>query len=136
MSELAKIARMVFSIIFVLFSFSANAFDFDGAWVVDATKCGKVFVKRNNRIEMARHSDVFGGGFIVEGNQIRGALLTCKITDRKEESAILHLIALCSTKVALLSPMPLDLKIDDTDKVTRLYPSFPKITVSYTRCKL
>ncbi len=49
---------------------------------------------------------------------------------------MLHLIAQCSTEIALLSPMQFDLKIDDNNNITRLYPNFPEITVSYARCTL
>jgi hypothetical protein len=60
MSKLNTAARIIFCAILVLFSFSANAFDFDGAWATDAANCGKVFVKRNNRISMKRHADALG----------------------------------------------------------------------------
>ena len=83
MSNLA--ARTLFCATFIVFSFSANAFDLNGAWTADASNCDKVFVKKSNRVSMTRNSGVFGGGFIVEGNQMRGQAKTCKITSRKEE---------------------------------------------------
>ncbi len=134
MSKLA--ARMLFCAICMVFSFSANAFDLNGAWTADAKNCDKVFVKKSNRISMARNSDVFGGGFIVEGNQIRGELRTCKITGRKEEGGILHLIALCTTDIAVLGTQELSAKIDSDNQLTRIFPSFPEMGISYYRCKL
>jgi hypothetical protein len=77
----------------MVFSLSAYAFDLNGTWTTDESNCNKVFVKKNNKISMTRNSDIFGGGFIVEGNQIRGQAKTCKLTSRKEEGGVLHLIA-------------------------------------------
>lgn len=90
MSIPGTVMRMAYCALLASWSFSANAFDLDGAWAKDAANCGKVFVKKHNRIYMTRHADAFGGGFIVEDNQIRGTLLTCKIIDRKEDSDMLH----------------------------------------------
>jgi len=134
MSSLA--GRMFFSAICMVFSFSANAFDLNGTWTADDRNCDKVFVKKNNKISMTRNSDVFGGGFIVEGNQMRGQAKTCKITSRKEESGVLHLIASCSTDIAVLGTQQVDAKIDSDDKITRIYPSYPEMGTSFYRCKL
>jgi hypothetical protein len=134
MSNLVR--RMLFSAICIVFSFSANAFDLNGTWTADDRNCNKVFVKKNNKISMTRNSDVFGGGFIVEGNQMRGQAKTCKITSRKEESGVLHLIASCSTDIAVLGTQEVDAKIDSDDKITRIYPSFPDMGTPFYRCKL
>jgi len=85
---------------------------------------------------MTRNSGVFGGGFIVEGNQIRGQAKTCKITSHKEEGGVLHLVAVCSTDIAVLGTQQVDAKIDSDDKITRLYPSFPEMGISFYRCKI
>ena len=61
-------ARALFCAVCIVFSFSANAFDLDGAWTTDDSNCGKVFVKKNNKISMTRNADVFGGGFIIDGD--------------------------------------------------------------------
>jgi hypothetical protein len=129
------IARLVFGTT-VLFGSCAHAFEFDGAWATDGEKCGKIFVKKNNRIAMTKHSDFFGGGFIVAGDRIKGPAAACKINGRKEEGAMLHLVASCSTQIAVLSPMQLDVKVEDNDRITRFFPNFPEITASYTRCPL
>ncbi|MFZ0054138.1 MAG: hypothetical protein WAL09_04915, partial [Pseudolabrys sp.] len=85
----------------LVFSFSADAFDLNGTWTTDDSNCNRVFVKKNIKISLTRNADVFGGRFIVEGNQIRGQARACKITNRKEESGVLHLIASCSTDIAV-----------------------------------
>jgi len=127
---------MLFSAICIVFSFSANAFDLNGTWTGDDRNCNKVFVKKNNKISMTRNSDVFGGGFIVEGDQMRGQAKTCKITSRKEENGVLHLIASCSTDIAVLGTQQVDAKIDSDDKITRIYPSYPEMGTPFYRCKL
>jgi hypothetical protein len=120
----------------LMFSFSANAFDLNGTWTADESNCDRVFVKKNNKISMTRNADVFGGGFIVEGNQIRGLTNTCKITSRKEEGGVLHLIASCSTDIAVLGTQEFSAKIDNDNRITRTFPSFAEMTTTYFRCTL
>ena len=129
-------ARIFICTICTLFSFSAYAFDLTGIWTTDEMNCGKVFVRKDNKISMTRNADAFGGGFIVEGNQIRGQTKTCKITSRKEESGVLHLIASCSTDIAVLGIQELSAKIDNDNRITRVFPSFPQMATTYFRCKL
>jgi hypothetical protein len=136
MSTSDRIARMLSCTIFVLLSSNSRAFEFDGAWATDAAKCAKVFVKKSNRISMTRHADLFGGGFIVEGDRIRGPSATCKINNRKEDGDMLHLIASCSTEVSILSPMQLDIKIEGTNSIVRFFSNFSEIAIPYTRCTL
>ena len=120
----------------LMFSFSANAFDLNGAWTTSADSCGKMFVKKNNRVTMTRNSDVFGSGFIVEGDQLRGPAKTCKITNRKEEGGVLQLIASCTTDIAVLGTQQVSAKIDTDNQFTRIYPSFPEMGIPFYRCKL
>jgi len=118
MSTSDRIARILFCTIFVLFSSNSGAFEFDGAWVTDAAKCAKVFVKKSNRISMTKHAELFGGGFIVEGDRIRGpAILFCM-------------------SLMILSPMQLDIKIEDTNNIVRFFSNFSEIAIPYTRCTL
>ena len=90
-------ARMLLCATCILFSFSANAFDLNGKWATDPSNCGKIFKTKNNRVSFARNSDVFGSSFIVEGNEIRGPAKACKITNRKEQTGVVHLIASCNS---------------------------------------
>jgi hypothetical protein len=66
---------------------------------------------------------------------MRGQAKTCKITSRKEEAGVLHLIASCSTDIAVLGTQEVSAKIDSEDKITRIYPSFPEMGISFYRCK-
>ena len=128
--------RALFCVVCIFFSFSANAFDLDGAWTADDSNCGKVFVKKNDKISMTRNADVFGGGFIIEKNQMRGQAKTCKITGRKEEGGVLHVIASCSTDIAVLGTQEMSAKIESDNRITRIYPSFPEMATTFYRCKL
>ena len=51
---------------------STQAADISGAWASDASVCSKVFVKTNNRISFTPDAELYGGGFIVEGNRVTG----------------------------------------------------------------
>ena len=131
-----SVKRMLFVTVGIMMSFSANAFDLSGAWTTDDANCAKVFVKRNGKISMTRNSDVYGGGFIVQGNQMRGQAKACKITSLKEEGGILNLVATCSTDIAILGTQQVSAKIDGDDRITRIFPSFPDVGTPYYRCKL
>jgi hypothetical protein len=131
-----SVARGLFCVIFTLVSFSSNAFDLNGAWTTDDSNCHKIFVTKNKKVMMTRHADVHGGGFIIEGNQIRGPAKTCKITGRKEEGGVLNLIATCSTDIAVLGTQQVNIKIEGDDRLTRIFPSFPEMGTTYYRCKL
>jgi hypothetical protein len=120
------VKRMLFVVGGMMVSFSANAFDLNGAWTTDASNCAKVFVTKNNRLSMTRNSDVYGGGFIVQGNDLRGQARTCKITSRKEEDGVLNLIAMCSTEIAVLGTQQLSVRIDGDDRLTRIVLRFLK----------
>ena len=127
-------ARILFCA-YVIFNGSVNAFELNGAWTQDDRNCAKIFVKQNNKMSMTRNSDRFGGGFIVEGNQIKGQGRTCQIVGRKEEGEILNLIAKCTTEIALLDAQPITAKIEGEDRLTRIYPAFPEAGTTFYRCK-
>jgi len=119
----------------MLIGCSANAFDLSGAWTTDVSNCAKVFATKNNRISMTRNSDVYGGGFIVQGNQLKGQAKACKITSHKEEGSVLNLIATCSTDIAVLGVQQVSVKIEGDDRITRIFTSYPEMGTTYYRCK-
>ena len=115
---------------------SANAFDLDGAWSTNPENCAKMFEKNNNRISFTHNSDVFGSGFIVEGDQMKGPAKACKIINRKQGGDVVHLIASCTTDIAVLGTQEVSAKINNDDQLTRIYPEFPEMGISFSRCKL
>lgn len=126
---------VVFVVAGLLFSSTANAVDLNGAWANDPSVCKQVFEKKNKTISITRNSDNYGSGFIIEGNQIRGKIAKCTIKSRKEDGPLLQLIASCSTDVAL-STVQFSLRIDDENKLTRVFPGIPEMALSYVRCPL
>jgi hypothetical protein len=95
--------------------------------------CSKIFVKKNNKISIASNSDIYGSALIFEGNRIRGKMATCTIKKRVEAVDSLNLIADCSTDIAL-STTQFSLKINDDNKITRVYPGVPEMATTYFRC--
>src|SRR5262249_7715019 len=79
--------RLLVLVAAVSLSPSTYAADISGAWASDASVCSKVFVKNNNRVSFAPDAELYGGGFIVEGNQATGTFQKCKIKSMKNDGA-------------------------------------------------
>jgi hypothetical protein len=132
----SNVKRGVAVLIAALFvSPAAHAVDLNGAWANDVSICNKIFEKKDGTISMTRDSDMHGSGFIIAGNQIRGKVATCTIKSRKEDGAMLHLVASCSTDVAL-STVQMSLQIESENKLTRVFPGIPEMAMPYVRCPL
>jgi hypothetical protein len=115
----------------------AGAVELTGAWASAADNCNKVFVRRGRakQIDFAEFSSVYGGGFIIEAEQLRGKFAKCKIKTRREEGESLNLIAGCATDI-MLSNVQFVLKIIDDDNITRVFPGIEGMEVKYHRCRL
>src|SRR5260370_40381843 len=81
----------------------ADALDLNGAWASDANQCAKVFVRQGGKLGFTEMSDVYGGGFIIDGDQIIGKFARCRIKARKDAGIHVHLIAACATDIMLSS---------------------------------
>jgi hypothetical protein len=119
----------------LLFSLPAYSADVTGAWATDASACKNIFVKGKSGLSLARTADLHGSGFIIEKDRIKGKMVACNIRSRKEDGAILHLIATCSTDVAL-GPAQFSLRIINDKEIMRLYPGLPELDMAYHRCSL
>ena len=117
------------------FSASTHAADLNGAWASDASVCGKVFVKSNNRISFAPDAELYGGGFLIEGSQATGTFQKCKIKSMKNEGAEVHLVAACSTGVEV-SNLSFTVKVVGRDQITVNSNEAVDITTSYVRCSM
>jgi hypothetical protein len=113
----------------------AHAFELSGAWATETDLCGRVFTKKGNQVVFAELSDLFGSGFVIEGNRIRGKIARCTITSRKQEGDSLELAATCATSIMTQS-VRFSLKVIDDNNLTRLFPDIPGMTLKYTRCAL
>ena len=117
------------------FSPSAHATDLNGAWASDASVCSKVFVKSNNRISFLPDAELYGGGFLVEGDRATGTFQKCNIKSFKDDGTNVHLTATCSTGVEV-SDLQFTVKVVGHDKITVSSNGSVNITTPYVRCPI
>ena len=112
---------------------SAAAFDLNGAWASDADNCAKVFTRKGTQIIFSDNSDVYGGGFIIEGDQITGKFARCRIKARKDDGKTINLVAACASDIMLQS-VQFSLKEADANNVIRMFPGMEGMEIRYARC--
>ena len=112
---------------------AASAYDLTGAWANDVASCAKIFAKKGGAFDFKPGSDVYGSGFIVVGDRIRGRFARCRITTKKEDGTAINLLAACSTDI-MLSNVQFSLKVVDDNRVRRLFPGMEGLELQYTRC--
>ena len=113
---------------------AARGADIMGAWATDVRACDKIFQKKGNVLTLNNRSDTHGGGFVIDGTNIRGKTANCKIKNRREDGDTVYLIASCATDI-MLSDVELALRIIDKDRVTRFFPGMPGLeSPDYYRC--
>jgi hypothetical protein len=111
----------------------ADALDLNGPWATDANNCPKVFERKGNQLGFADMSDVYGGGFIIDGDQIIGKFARCRIKVRKDDGSNVNLIASCATDM-MLSSVQFSLKQLDANSLVRLFPGMEDMEIRYHRC--
>jgi hypothetical protein len=111
----------------------AQAADLNGSWATDASVCNKVFVKKDGAISFQQDSDQYGGGFIMEGNRVRGQMQSCTIKARKEDGNVIHMIAACASDI-MASNVQFSAKIIDDNTIARIFPGMPELSMNYSRC--
>jgi hypothetical protein len=117
------------------FSPSAQAADLNGAWASDSSVCNKVFVKNANKISMTPDSELYGGGFIVNGNRAKGSFQKCNIKSMKRNGGDVHLIAACTTGVAI-SDLEFTVKFVGDNQITVISNGAVNLENPYVRCPL
>ena len=113
----------------------ARAIDLTGAWASHEDLCNQVFTKKDNRVEYAEYSELFGSGFIIDGDRIRGKGGTCTIKSRKQEGDNLEISAACASTI-MTQDLRFSLKIIDDNTISRSFAEISGMTLNYTRCKL
>ena len=83
----------------------------------------------------AEFSELFGSGFIIDGDRIRGRTGTCTIKSRKQEGNSLELSAACASSI-MTQDVQFSLTIIDDNKISRSFPEIAGMSQNYTRCKL
>jgi hypothetical protein len=111
----------------------ADALDLSGAWASDADQCAKVFVRQGGQLGFTDMSDVYGGGFIINGDQIIGKFARCRIKARKDSGPDVNLIAACATDI-MLSSVQFSLRELDANSIVRLFPGIEDMEIRYHRC--
>ena len=104
-----------------------------GAWANDLSACEKIFTKKGGALVFKDKSDIYGSGFIVDRDQIRGRAARCRITSRKETGDVTHLLASCSTDI-MLSTIQFSVKVKNDNTIVRLFPGMEGLELQYERC--
>jgi hypothetical protein len=112
---------------------SAAAFDLNGAWASDPDNCSKVFLRKGAQVTFTDMSDVYGGGFIVQGDQITGKFARCRIKEKKDEGTTINLLAACASDIMLQS-VQFNLREVDANTIMRLFPGMSGMEIKYARC--
>jgi len=136
MSRSTRMCALLCSAGFLLTS-PARAFDLNGAWATGTDVCGKVFVKKGDKIGFAQFSEEFGNGFVADGNDVRSKTARCTITSRKETGDTIDFHAACASEIMATSTS-VRLKILDANRVSRLFtdPAFAGMELTFYRCPM
>jgi hypothetical protein len=139
MEDLHRTAATGIVLIVALLTASAQAlaFDLTGAWATNADECGHVFARNGkaNEITFAPDSEMRGGGFIAERNQLRGRNATCTIKATKDDGTTVNILAGCASDI-MLSNVQFAIKVVDQNQITRLFPGMEDIQINYYRCPM
>jgi hypothetical protein len=131
----ALVGMMALTVLMGVASHKSMAADIDGAWLSDVGYCHKVFEKKGAQVSFAPGLDTFGNGFIIDGNQIRGRIARCTIQARRQQGAIVNLIAVCSTDIAI-DTMHFRLRVEGPNKIVREFVGMPDMEIPYERCAM
>jgi hypothetical protein len=118
----------------VTFIVSSHAFDLIGAWATDKSACPQVFTKNATSIAFGANSEMWGKGFIVEGNTIRGQQVKCTIKSKKEEKSSIHMIASCASDI-MIDQVQMSFKITGPNSITRVFPGIKGLESPFSRCQ-
>ncbi|WP_448045446.1 hypothetical protein [Bradyrhizobium liaoningense] len=113
----------------------ADAVELDGAWASSADQCDKVFTREGGKLGFTDMSEVYGGGFIIDGKQLIGKFARCTVKARKEDGPNVNLVASCATDI-MLSTVQFSLKQLDVNSVARLFPGMEDMEIRYYRCSV
>lgn len=119
----------------VMLASPAVAFELSGAWATDADNCAKVFTRKGSEIVFTDMSDVYGGGFIVDGDHITGKFGRCRIKAKKDDGKTINLLAACASDIMLQS-VQFSLREVDANNVMRMFPGMDGMEIKYARCSL
>ena len=128
--RLAGAAVMLGSSVFIA---EAQAFELTGAWATHADLCSQVFTKKDGKVVYTELSDLFGSGFIIDGDRITGKAATCTIKSKKQDGNNLELAAACASSI-MTQDVKFSLKIIDDNTIARSFPEISGMSINYSRC--
>jgi len=111
----------------------AHAIDLTGAWASQGDLCKLVFINKGNTVTFTELSDLYGSGFVIDGDRITGKTAKCTITSRKQNGDNLDLNASCATSI-MTQDVSFILKVIDDNNIARVLPEIENMQVKYTRC--
>ena len=126
---------LVLLVLLVTRSISTQAADLNGAWAIDASTCGKVFIKENSKLAFKRNADVYAGGLIVQGKQVTGTFQKCTVKSLHDDGPNMRVIASCSDGVAV-SDVAFDVKISGENRITLSSKEPVPVEMKYIRCSM
>ncbi len=104
-----------------------------GAWAESELSCDQVFSNEGGKWTLKKSDDFNVGGFIVEGDRIRGQSSACTIRSAKRKGAQVKLLLSCENNVlSATQEMLLTLMKDGT--IQRQLAGFTDFAQSYKRC--
>jgi hypothetical protein len=116
-----------------IFTAEAQAFELTGAWATHADLCSQVFTKKDGKVVYTELSDLFGSGFIIDGDRITGKAATCTIKSKKQDGNNLELAAACASSI-MTQDVKFSLKIIDDNTIARSFPEISGMSINYSRC--
>jgi hypothetical protein len=111
------------------------AFELTGTWASQADLCKMVFTKKGNEVVFAELSDLYGSGFIINGNRIRAKAAECTINSRKQNGDEVEINASCSSSIMTQNASFL-IKVIDDNSFARVMPEIQNMEIRYYRCSL
>jgi hypothetical protein len=122
-------------LVLVAQSASTQAADLNGAWTVDASACGAVFTKENNKLAFKQDADLNAGGLIVQGKQVTGTFQKCTVKSLHDDGTNVRVIASCSDGVAV-SDVTFDVKISGENRIILSSKEPVPVEMPYVRCSM
>jgi len=126
---------LVLFVLLVTQSASTQAADLNGAWTDDASACGEVFTKANNKLAFKPDADLHAGGLIVQGKQITGTFQKCTVKSFHDDGSNVKVIAACSDGVTV-SDVAFDVKITGENRMTLSSKEPVPVEMLYFRCSM
>jgi len=117
----------------VMLPVEVHAIELTGVWASQTDLCKMVFTKKGNQVVFAEFSDIYGSGFIIDGDRIRGRSTKCTIKSRKQIGDSLELSTSCASSV-MTSNVDFNLKVVDDNNIVRQFPGMEGMTLRYSRC--